>query len=184
MLSLEEQKILMDIARNALNGFVREARIPSFDHESYPEALFCKSGAFVTLHKNGRLRGCIGRLNSEDALYKLVRDMTISAATRDHRFKAVTTNELDEITLEISVLTVPVRIDNISEIELGKHGIYIKKGMSSGTFLPGVGIKTGWNLEQLLGHCARDKAHIGWNGWKDAEIYTYETESFREEDLS
>ena len=184
MLSPEEQWILIDIARHTLDAYTREARIPSFDHETYPEALLRKTGVFVTLHKNGKLRGCIGRLHSQDALFKIVRDMTISAATHDHRFKAVAGKELDEISIEISVLTEPVKIHDISEIDLPRHGIYIKKGMNSGTFLPGVGMRSGWNLEQLLGHCARDKAHIGWDGWKDAEIYTYETISFGEKDLS
>jgi AMMECR1 domain-containing protein len=72
------------------------------------------------------------------------------------------------------------KINDISEIELGKHGIYIKKGYYSGTFLPQVATKTGWTLEEFLGHCARDKAHIGWDGWKDAEIYTYEAIVFSE----
>jgi AmmeMemoRadiSam system protein A len=182
MLSPEEQKILIDIARDTLDAFILETKIPSFDDKSYPEALLRKAGVFVTLYKNGDLRGCVGRLHSDDALFIMVRKMTISAASRDHRFKAVTKKELDQITLEISVLSEPVKINDISEIEIPRHGIYIKKGMNSGTFLPGVGMKSGWNLEELLGHCARDKAHIGWNGWKDAEIYTYEAESFSEMD--
>ncbi len=182
MLSHGEQQILIDIARNTLISHIREAQIPDLDPESYPQALLRKGGVFVTLYKNGKLRGCIGRFNTGDPLYKLTRDMTISAATRDHRFKPVTEMEIEDISLEISVLTEPVKIIDIKEIELGKHGIYIKKGTNSGTFLPGVASKTGWNLEQYLGHCARDKAHIGWNGWKDAEIYTYETLSIREQD--
>ncbi|MCU0370250.1 MAG: AMMECR1 family protein, partial [Bacteroidales bacterium] len=63
----------------------------------------------------------------------------------------------------------------------GKHGIYMKKGFSSGTFLPQVAVETGWTKEEFLGHCARDKAHIGWDGWKDAELYVYEAYIFGEE---
>jgi hypothetical protein len=73
------------------------------------------------------------------------------------------------------------KINNIHEIVLGKHGIYIKKGGRSGTFLPQVADKTHWTLEDFLGHCAGDKAGIGWNGWKDADIYTYEAIVFGEE---
>jgi hypothetical protein len=73
------------------------------------------------------------------------------------------------------------KIKNISEIQLGKHGIYIKKGFSGGTFLPQVATETGWTLDEFLGHCARDKAGIGWTGWKDADIYIYEALIFEED---
>ncbi|KPL12765.1 MAG: hypothetical protein AMS26_16430, partial [Bacteroides sp. SM23_62] len=109
---------------------------------------------------------------------------TISASTKDYRFKPVTPAELDEIELEISVLTPLIRIQDPSEIMLGLHGIYIKKGAKSGTFLPQVATQTGWTLEEFLGHCARDKVHIGWYGWKDAEIYTYEALIFSEHEFS
>jgi hypothetical protein len=72
------------------------------------------------------------------------------------------------------------KINSISEIILGKHGIYIKKGMYGGTFLPQVASETGWNLEEFLGHCSRDKAGIGWEGWKDAEISVYKALVFEE----
>ncbi|MCK4746131.1 MAG: AMMECR1 domain-containing protein, partial [Bacteroidales bacterium] len=74
-------------------------------------------------------------------------------------------------------------INDPSEIQLGQHGIYIKKGSQSGTFLPQVATQTGWNLEEFLGHCAKDKAQIGWYGWKDAELFIYEALIFSEDDL-
>jgi len=76
------------------------------------------------------------------------------------------------------------RIASIDEIQLGKHGIYIRKGNRAGTFLPQVATETGWNKEEFLGHCAEEKAGIGWNGWKDAEIYVYEALVFGEHDAS
>ena len=72
------------------------------------------------------------------------------------------------------------KVYSSDEIILGKHGIYIKKGQFSGTFLPQVAIETGWSKEEFLGHCARDKAGIGWEGWKDAELFTYEAAVFSE----
>ena len=72
------------------------------------------------------------------------------------------------------------KIDDIQQIVLGKHGIYIKKGYQSGTFLPQVATETGWDLEEFLGHCARDKAGLGWTGWKNADIYVYEAIVFEE----
>jgi len=106
--------------------------------------------------------------------------MAISAATQDYRFPVVSLNELNEIEMEISVLTPLKKISSIDEIELGRDGIYIIKGSRSGTFLPQVATDTGWNLEEFLGHCARDKAGIGWDGWKDAEIYIYQAIVFHE----
>ena len=136
MLSQEEQKTLTDIARRSLDLYIRSQKILSFDGESFPDTLNRTAGAFITLRIKGKLRGCVGRFKAADPLYKVIRDMTISASTRDSRFSEVTIGELDEILLEISVLSEHVRIQNISEIELGRHGIYIKKGMNSGTFLP------------------------------------------------
>ena len=148
--------------------------------DAYAPALQKKAGAFVTLHTSGKLRGCIGRFDVDEPLYKIVQEMAIASATRDYRFAPVTAAELSEINIEISVLTPLRKIQSIDEIVLGKHGIYIKKGMQSGTFLPQVATDTKWSLEEFLGHCARDKAGIGWDGWKDAEIFIYEAIVFSE----
>jgi hypothetical protein len=117
-------------------------------------------------------------------LYRLVREMAVASSTEDTRFEPVKSAEISEIEIEISVLSPLKRISSTDQIILGKHGIYIKKGHSSGTFLPQVATETGWTIDEFLGHCARDKAGIGWNGWKDAELYTYEAIVFSEKDLS
>ena len=75
------------------------------------------------------------------------------------------------------------KISSVNEIELGRHGIYIRKGDRSGTFLPQVATETGWTKEEFLGHCARDKAGLGWDGWRDAEIYVYEANVFSEKEI-
>ena len=72
------------------------------------------------------------------------------------------------------------KISSIDEIVLGKHGIYIKKEYAAGTFLPQVATETGWTKAEFLGHCAQDKAGIGWDGWKDAELFVYEALVFGE----
>ena len=92
--------------------------------------------------------------------------------------------ELGQIDIEISVLSPLKKIQSPNEIILGKHGIYIKKGFYSGTFLPQVATETGWTKDEFLGHCARDKAGIGWDGWKQADLYTYEACVFSEEALN
>jgi len=176
----QEKQILLRIARNTIEKYVRQRQRPDIDTSGFTSNLFQNAGAFVTLNEDGQLRGCIGRFNPDEPLYKVVQDMAISSATNDYRFTPVTPPELDKIEIEISVLTPLKKIDNINEIVLGKHGIYIKKGFQSGTFLPQVADKTGWTVEEFLGHCSRDKANLGWDGWKDAEIYTYEAIIFSE----
>ncbi len=106
--------------------------------------------------------------------------MAVASSTRDTRFSPVKSEELGNIKIEISVLTPLKKINSPEEIILGKHGIYMKKGYNSGTFLPQVATSTGWTKEEFLGHCSRDKAGMGWDGWKTAELYTYEAIIFGE----
>jgi hypothetical protein len=129
------------------------------------------------------LRGCIGRFDASAPLYRVVQEMAVAAATEDHRFPQVEPAEVSELEIEISVLTPLRRISSIEEIKMGRHGIYVKKGSRSGTFLPQVAGATGWSKEEFLGHCAQEKAGIGWDGWKNAEIYVYEAFVFSEDDL-
>jgi hypothetical protein len=161
------------LARESISGYLKgNKNAPS--KLGLSEIMNQKYGAFVTLKEGGKLRGCIGRFNPDKSLYQTIEDIAISAATRDSRFDPVTPEELNQIEIEISILTPLKKIESIDQIQLGKHGIYIKKGFSSGTFLPQVATETHWTKEEFLGHCARDKAGIGWDGWKTAEIYTYE----------
>ena len=106
--------------------------------------------------------------------------MAVAADTQDPRFTPVRPGELADITIEISVLTPMKKITSPEEFEPGKHGIYIRKGDHAGTFLPQVARETGWNRAELLGHCSRDKAGLGWEGWKEAELYVYEALVFGE----
>ncbi len=178
--SKKDKADLLGIARLTMEEYVRNGKTPELDVSGFSETLKTPCGAFVTLHKDGQLRGCIGRFDASEPLYEVVQLMAVAASTRDYRFSKVKAEEFDDIELEISVLTPMKKIESIDEIELGKHGIYIKKGSSSGTFLPQVATETGWDLEQFLGHCARDKARIGWDGWKTADIYIYEALVFQE----
>ena len=178
----EDKQILLDIARKTVDEYIQNRNTPEINTDGFSQSLMTPAGAFVTLNKDENLRGCIGRFTPTEPLYKVVQDMAISASTKDYRFPQVTSKELEDIEIEISVLTPLKKIESIEEIELGKHGIYIKKGMQSGTFLPQVADKTGWSLEEFLGHCAQDKAMIGWDGWREAEIYTYEAIIFSEHD--
>jgi AmmeMemoRadiSam system protein B/AmmeMemoRadiSam system protein A len=182
-LSDEEKAQLLEIARGAIEYRLQNKGFSVVDTSAYSKQLKAPLGAFVTLHKNGRLRGCIGQFLTTRPLYDLVQKMAVAAAFQDFRFDPVGKDEMNVIDVEISVLTPLKRIASIDEFELGKQGIYMIKGNRSGTFLPQVAMNTGWNKNEFLGHCAHDKAGIGWDGWKDAELYTYEALVFGEKDL-
>ncbi|MBN2214394.1 MAG: AmmeMemoRadiSam system protein B [Bacteroidales bacterium] len=182
-LSAKDKQKLLEISRNTLEQYIRTGKIPVVKDNELSDNIKTCCGAFVSLHINGKLRGCIGNFSQDIPLYKVVQEMTVSSATRDYRFAPVEADDLSKIDIEISVLTPLKRIESIDEIEPGRHGIYIRKGARTGTFLPQVGTQTGWDLEDFLGHCARDKAGIGWDGWKDAELFTYEAIVFSEHEM-
>ncbi len=182
-LSDEEKIQLLQLARKTVETQVLEGEKPELNGMNFSPNLTEQCGAFVTLHKNSNLRGCIGRFEPNIPLFQVVVEMATAAAMNDYRFSPVSDNELDSIDIEISVLTPMIKIDSISEIVLGKHGIYISKNGRGGTFLPQVATDTGWTLEEFLGHCSRDKAGLSYTGWKDADIYTYEAIIFSERDF-
>jgi AmmeMemoRadiSam system protein B/AmmeMemoRadiSam system protein A len=169
-----EKEMLFSIARKSIRTKLYENREFTIDEKQVPESLKKNLGAFVTLKINGVLRGCIGRFISSDPLYDVVRASAISSAFEDPRFPALTKPEYDKVVVEITVLGPMKKIKNINEIVLGKHGIYIKKDFRSGTMLPQVATEYGWSVEQFLGYTSRDKAGLGWDGWKTADLYIYE----------
>jgi AmmeMemoRadiSam system protein B/AmmeMemoRadiSam system protein A len=182
-LSDKDKKDLLAIARNTVEYYVKNHAKSEIDGKNLSSILKTNCGTFVTLKKHGNLRGCIGRFDASEPLYKVVQDMAIASSTQDYRFSPVESDEIPELEIEISVLTPMRRINSINEIKLGKHGIYIREGNRSGTFLPQVAVETGWTKEEFLGHCAQDKAGIGWDGWKDAELYIYEALVFSEKEF-
>lgn len=172
--SQQEKDVLLMIARHSIQVYLDEKKLWQVEEESVSPALLGNYGAFVSIKIGSKLRGCIGRFSSDMPLYRLVQKMAISAATQDPRFRPLTLRELREAEIEVSVLSPMRKISSIDEIIPGLHGIYIKKGFASGTLLPQVARETGWSTEEFLGHCARDKAGLSWDGWKEAEIFTYE----------
>jgi MEMO1 family protein len=177
-----EKRELLRIARSTLEEYLKTRKIPDLHMERLQASLRSPCGAFVTLKKHGELRGCIGNFSATEELAKTVQNMAIAAATEDPRFEPVRSQELSSLDLEVSVLSPMRKISSEKEIQLGKHGIYIRKGNHAGTLLPQVAEETGWSLEEFLGHCARDKAGLGWDGWKDAELFVYEAIVFGESD--
>lgn len=180
VLTEKEKDQLLSLARATIKEYLWNGSRLEVNPTDYSPNLQTECGAFVSLYIDNDLRGCIGRIIGNETLLNIVRDMAISSAFFDNRFRPLSKEEFKDVRIEISVLTPLKEVNNISEIKLGKHGIYMKKGLASGTFLPQVADKTNWTLEEFLGHCARDKAGIGWDGWKEAELYAYEAIVFEE----
>jgi AmmeMemoRadiSam system protein B/AmmeMemoRadiSam system protein A len=176
----DEKSWLLKRARQSLEAAV-EHQTPLDPTGELPYPLTMHAGAFVSLYLDGALRGCIGSFEDKTPLWKVVDRMTASAAMKDPRFLPLSPHEVDEVVIEVSVLTPRRKVDDVSEIVPGKHGIVVEKNGNAGTFLPQVGSRYGWSREEFLGHCARDKAHIGWDGWKDASVFVFEAIVFKEE---
>jgi hypothetical protein len=176
-LNEEEKKALHQIAKTVIENKAKGKAVPDFKVES--PTLKENRGAFVTIHKRGQLRGCIGYIEGQGPLHKTIERMAEAAAFKDPRFTPVKENELPELELEISVLTPLKRITDVNEIQVGKHGIYIVKGMWAGLLLPQVATEYGWDRQTFLEHTCQ-KANLPSNAWKekDTEIYIFSADIF------
>jgi len=176
-LNEEEKKTLHHIAKTVIENKTRGKPVPDFKVES--PILKENRGAFVTIQKRGELRGCIGYIEGHGPLHKTIEKMAEAAAFNDPRFTPVKEKELPELDIEISVLTPLKRITDVSEIQVGKHGIYIKKGWSSGLLLPQVATEYEWDRHTFLEHTCQ-KAGLPSNAWKekDTEIYIFSADIF------
>lgn len=183
-LNLDQKKKLIAIAKDTINLYIKNKK--KFEVKVDDLRLSEEEGAFVTIHEDGQLRGCIGNIIGQGPLYLTIRDMAIAAATQDPRFKPVTVDELNKIDIEISVLSKPKRVKSLDEIKMGVHGVIVKGGMfNQGVFLPQVAIETGWSKEEFLSELCSQKAHLPKDAWKDPktilEIFTAEV--FSEKDV-
>lgn len=181
-LNPDEQAAALSLARNTLELAFNLTTDKNEDYKQYP-VFSEKRGIFVTLRKNEELRGCIGLIEPIKELGAAIIEMTEAAAFEDPRFLSLEKNELKDITIEVSVLTPPQKISGPkTEIELGRHGVIVKKGSRSGVFLPQVATKTGWDLNTFMAHLCADKSGLPANCWLDgsADIYTFEAQVFEE----
>jgi AmmeMemoRadiSam system protein A len=166
VLSDSEQKTLLKVARDTLEMWIRECKKP--DLPEVEGNLLAETGAFVTLHKKGQLRGCIGNMVGQGPLVETIQNMAIAASTEDPRFNKMVEEELSDIDIEISVLSPMKRIKDTNDIEVGKHGILLGKGWNRGVLLPQVAIEYGWDRETFLRQTCL-KAGLAPDDWKDPE---------------
>ena len=179
MVSGKEKEELLIISRRTLEAYLTEGFVPNFDVCSGD---LCRpGGAFVTLHENGNLRGCIGLFDTPLPLYVTVQKMAIAAATEDPRFSPLHPMELDGIEIEISVLSARSPIKHFSEIMVGTHGICVSKGYARGVLLPQVAVEQRWNREEFLSHTCL-KAGLPAQAWEEGsvQIETFTADVFRE----
>ncbi|MFH1136066.1 MAG: AmmeMemoRadiSam system protein B [Pseudomonadota bacterium] len=174
-----EQKILLETARSAiLAALTGTGFTPT---ENPPPSLMEQRGAFVTLKTNGRLRGCIGRLETDQPLLATTAQMAVQAAFRDPRFPPLDQSEVKDLTLEISVLTPFEQVKSIDEITVGVHGLLISRGHDQGLLLPQVPVEQGWDREEFLKQTCL-KAGLPPDAWKEgATVYRFSAQVFGEE---
>lgn len=180
-LSPQDKKALLRIARDAIQERALGRRAAPLPDVS--PALREKRGVFVTLHKEGDLRGCIGYIQAIQPLFQAVEEMALSAAFGDPRFPPVRAEELPHVEVEISVLTPLRRVQDPSQIQVGQHGLFIVRGGFSGLLLPQVATECGWDRTTFLEHTCR-KAGLPPDAWCDprAEIYIFSAEIFNEKE--
>ena len=166
MLTKAEQRTLLKLARDTIESWVKERKKPPL-----PEArgvLGEKCGAFVSVHKKGQLRGCIGNMVGYGPLVETIQEMAIASSTGDPRFHPVKPEELRDIDIEISVLSPMRQIKDVNEIQVGTHGILMSRGMFHGVLLPQVATEYKWNRTQFLEHTCV-KAGLPENAWQDPQ---------------
>jgi AmmeMemoRadiSam system protein A len=172
-----EKSTLLELARTTIECKLKGKDALEFTPDS--NTLKENRGAFVSLHRHGNLRGCIGYITAEKPLYKTIQEMALSAAFHDPRFGPLKENEFDDLDIEISVLTPMQQISDINEIEVGKHGLMIVKDYLSGLLLPQVATDFGWDRETFLSHTC-SKAGLPEEAWKDKDtkIYAFSADVF------
>ncbi|MBI4537280.1 MAG: AmmeMemoRadiSam system protein A [candidate division NC10 bacterium] len=172
ILSPQQRAALLALARRAIRERVRG--VVSVSALPTDSALQQPGAAFVTLTRDGALRGCIGFVRAVQSLAETVRHCAVAAATADPRFPPVSGSELPHLHLEISVLSPLRRIDSVAGIQIGRHGLYISQGSRHGLLLPQVATEYGWDRDTFLSHACL-KAGLPGDAWRrgaDIQVFT------------
>jgi AmmeMemoRadiSam system protein B/AmmeMemoRadiSam system protein A len=180
-LNAEDERFLLKAARDNIISWIHKRRGIRFFAPSIPSDCLAKRGAFVTLKIGSELRGCVGNISGDKPLIQVVLDCSYNAAFRDPRFPPLNAGELDKITIEISVLTVPERVRSVNEIKVGRDGIIIERGLQRGLLLPQVAVEQGWDRVAFLKHACM-KAGLPPYAWSErgTAIYRFQATVFGE----
>lgn len=179
LLNQDERSFLLKLAHDVIS-ITANGETPE-KSEYFSSTLKKKLGVFVTLHKFSELRGCIGFVEGIKPLQDAVIEMAQSAAFNDPRFAPVSSEEVDDLDLEISVLSPIEEVHDIEEIEVGKHGLIVEQGFYKGLLLPQVATENNWDRTEFLQHTCR-KSGLPINAWKEknTKIYYFSAEIFTE----
>jgi len=183
-LNKSQQERLLSLARNTIAnslGIAGKRVEPDLSDGIFRE----KCGAFVTLHKHGRLRGCIGYIQGVKPIPDTIREMALASAFKDPRFPPLRAEEYDAIDIEISVLSPVEQVNDINEIVVGRDGLIISRGFSKGLLLPQVPVEQGWDLDTYLCQTCC-KACLPANAWqqKGTMIEKFSAQVFGEKEQS
>lgn len=181
-LNRDQQVELLRLARRSIKVYF-ESGEPEYPKD-VSGALSEHRGAFVTLNKKGRLRGCIGHIIADKPLYMTIASMAVASAFEDPRFPALAPEELDEIEIEISVMTPLRPLGKVEDIVIGRDGLVIHRGLYQGLLLPQVATDYGWDREEFLDHTCL-KAGLPPGTWKESgtDVMVFSAQVFSEEDL-
>jgi AmmeMemoRadiSam system protein A len=175
MIGLEDQRQLLALARRALEARIRQQPPPRVERSG---ALEWQRGAFVTIYFRGGLRGCLGHIDTEAPLADTIAYLAASVSDSDPRFDPVSVLELDEIDVEISILTREREIHAIAEIEIGRHGLIVEQGDRRGLLLPQVATEHGWDAQTFVSHTCI-KAALPSDAWRrGARMLVFEAQVF------
>jgi AmmeMemoRadiSam system protein A len=175
MFAHEHQQRLLTVARRSLEARVRRLPGPPSDVRA---PLDQPRGAFVSIHCGDALRGCLGRLQADLAVGRVVAHLAEAVSDSDPRFQPVAADELTSLQIEISVLA-PERPGHADEIEIGRHGVIVEYRGRRGLLLPQVAVEHGWDAHTFLTHTCR-KAGLPPDAWRDASLYLFEAQVFSE----
>lgn len=184
-LEASDKRSLLDLARRTMEAAVSmKPRPPLAGGEPSP-AIARPAAAFVTLRRDGELRGCIGLMRFDVPLWINVREAAAAAALADPRFVPVDVSEVSSLQLEVSVLQPPIELADPAGFEVGRHGIVVEQGARRALLLPQVAAEMGWNAEQMLQAVCR-KAGLPASAWRDrrTRLYVFESTCFGEEELA
>ncbi|NYB52221.1 MAG: TIGR00296 family protein [Methanobacteriaceae archaeon] len=186
MISDEEGEFLVKLARKAIESYLKDGKIIPLP-DDLPPIMKEERGAFVTLHLNGNLRGCIGYPEPVKPLAQAVIEVAISAATGDPRFPRVTPSEMEKIQVEVSVLTKPELIlvksptEYLEKVEVGRDGLIVERGIYRGLLLPQVPMEWNWDVEEFLANTCM-KAGMSPDCWlqEGVKLYRFQAQIFEE----
>jgi uncharacterized protein len=173
-----QKKELLKLARDSISGYFSQERVSTPNDPAYQE----KRGVFVSLHLHGELRGCIGYIMAHKNIADSILEMARAAAFKDPRFSRLTQGELDNVRIEISILSEMIPVSDAGEIVIGRDGLYIEHDWNSGLLLPQVPVEWNWDLPTYLKHICR-KAGLGDNDWKDKDtrLFRFTADVFSED---